>query len=162
MWKLPEQDLEALISQFERSQWRELVLRMEGIELVLAKDAEPTYRSVPILANPDTAPSGAAAAPALTQSVAPPKRQPAEVPAGWKQVRAPSLGTFYRALKPGAPPYVEVGSTLTADTEVGMIEVMKLFTTMRAGIAGTVREIYVNDGDLVEFDQPLFLVEPNV
>jgi biotin carboxyl carrier protein len=76
-------------------------------------------------------------------------------------VRAPSLGTFYSAPKPGAPKFADVGAQVEAQSELCLIEVMKLFTTMRAGIAGVVREIHVKDGDLVEFDQPLFLIEPN-
>lgn len=76
-------------------------------------------------------------------------------------VKAPSLGTFYRAPKPGAAPFVATGSTIGADSELCLIEVMKLFTTLRAGTAGTIREIYASDGDLVEYDQPLFLVEPS-
>ena len=75
-------------------------------------------------------------------------------------VRAPNLGTFYRAPKPGAPPYVAVGQKVEAATEVCLIEVMKLFTSVRAGVAGTVREVLAEDAQLVEFDQPLFLIEP--
>ena len=75
-------------------------------------------------------------------------------------VRAPNLGTFYRAPKPGAPPYVAVGQKVEASTEVCLIEVMKLFTSVRAGVTGTVREVLAEDAQLVEFDQPLFLIEP--
>jgi biotin carboxyl carrier protein len=70
------------------------------------------------------------------------------------------LGTFYRSPKPGTPPFVEVGSIISAETEICLIEVMKLFTTVRAGVRGTVREVYPADSDLVEYNQPLFLVEP--
>ena len=83
------------------------------------------------------------------------------VPPGWVQIRAPSLGTFYRAPKPGAPKFVEVGATVTPESDLCLIEVMKLFTTLRSGVSGTVREVYVQDGELVEFDQPLFLIQPN-
>ncbi len=77
-----------------------------------------------------------------------------------KTVRATTLGTFYRAPKPGAPPYVSVGDKVDADTEICLLEVMKLFTAVRAGVAGIVREILVRDSEVVEFDQPLFLIEP--
>jgi acetyl-CoA carboxylase biotin carboxyl carrier protein len=85
----------------------------------------------------------------------------ADAPAGWTIIKAPSLGTFYRAPKPGAPVFTDIGARVTGDTELCLIEVMKLFTTLRAGISGTVAEIYAKDGDLVEFDQPLFLIEPH-
>ena len=58
-------------------------------------------------------------------------------------VRAPNLGTFYRAPKPGAAPYVAIGQKVEAETEVCLIEVMKLFTSVCAGVAGTVREVLV-------------------
>jgi acetyl-CoA carboxylase biotin carboxyl carrier protein len=164
MWKLPEQDLEALIEVFERSTWRELRLSMEGVELVLGKDTGAVYREI----NPVTRQNDAdiaekpQAVPIMEGNGSPGgKAQSKPIPAGWKQVRAPSLGTFYRAPKPGMQPFVEVGSQISADTEVCLIEVMKLFTTVRAGIDGTIREVYPTDAAMVEFDQPLFLVEPH-
>ena len=83
-----------------------------------------------------------------------------DVPDGWTIVRAPSLGTFYRSPKPGAEPFVATGSKVGVESKLCLIEVMKLFTTLRAGTTGTIRQIYKSDGDLVEYDQPLFLVEP--
>jgi acetyl-CoA carboxylase biotin carboxyl carrier protein len=83
-----------------------------------------------------------------------------EAAAHWITVRAPNLGTFYRAPKPGAEPYVSVGQKVEADTELCLIEVMKLFTNVLAGVAGTVQQILVEDTELVEYDQPLFLIEP--
>jgi acetyl-CoA carboxylase biotin carboxyl carrier protein len=75
-------------------------------------------------------------------------------------VRAPNLGTFYRSPKPGDPPYVQVGQELVAGTEICLLEVMKLFTTVVARVAGVVREICVDDGAMVERDQLLVLIEP--
>jgi acetyl-CoA carboxylase biotin carboxyl carrier protein len=79
---------------------------------------------------------------------------------GLVAIRAPNLGTFYRAPKPGAPPYVEVGQTINEDTEICLIEVMKLFAPVAAGVRGVVREVLVKDGQMVEFDAPLMLIEP--
>jgi acetyl-CoA carboxylase biotin carboxyl carrier protein len=166
MWKLPDEDLEALIRSFERSEWREMRLQMDGVELVLAKDAEPQWRTLPPAQNRQQATpqeslaSAREAATPAAQPAAPKQKAPREVPPGWVQVRAPSLGTFYRSPKPGAPPFVEVGGKVGAGTEICLIEVMKLFTTVCAGVEGTVREIYPADSQLVEYDQPLFLVEP--
>ena len=67
---------------------------------------------------------------------------------------------WIRAPKPGGAPYVSVGQAISADTEVCLIEVMKLFTSVPAGVAGTVRKVLVEDAELVEYDQPLFLIEP--
>ena len=71
------------------------------------------------------------------------------------------VGTFYQAPKPGAPPYVEVGQKVDADTEVCLIEVMKLFTPVKAGVDGTVREICASDAQMVEYEQVLVIVEPD-
>ena len=70
------------------------------------------------------------------------------------------LGTFYRAPKPGAPPFVEVGQTICEEDTICIIEIMKLFTTIKAGINGRIAKVCVQDGELVEFKQVLFLVEP--
>ena len=75
-------------------------------------------------------------------------------------VCAPYLGTFYRSPKPGSPPYVEVGSTVSAESELCLVEVMKLFTAVRAGVAGMIVQIMASDGELVTADQPLFAVMP--
>jgi biotin carboxyl carrier protein len=77
------------------------------------------------------------------------------------EVTAPNLGTFYRSPTPGAPPYVEVGQHVEADDEICLIEVMKLYTPVKAGVTGTVAEICVADGDMVEYGQVLAIIEPN-
>jgi len=74
------------------------------------------------------------------------------------EIRAPLLGTFYRAPKPGAAPFVEVGAHVDEDTIVGIIEVMKLMNTVRAAVRGTVVAIAVADGGLVEYDEVLLQV----
>ena len=91
----------------------------------------------------------------------PPEPAPKPVPAdGLVPITAPNLGTFYRAPKPGVAPYVEVGQQVGEATEVCLIEVMKLFTPVRAGISGRIAKACVEDGEMVEFGAPLFLVEP--
>jgi len=95
------------------------------------------------------------AASATMQSPAPVQSAPAPVALRGDEVTAPLLGTFYRAPKPGAPPFVDVGARVEPDTIIAIIEVMKLMNTVRAGRAGRVTEILVADGALVEFGQPL-------
>jgi len=76
----------------------------------------------------------------------------------YHDVRAPLLGTFYRTPKPGAPPFVDLGSAVEVDTVIGIIEVMKLMNTVRAGVRGKVVEIVAGDGALVEFDETILRV----
>ena len=71
------------------------------------------------------------------------------------------LGVFYRASAPGEKPFVEVGQRVHADDTVCLIEVMKLFNTIRAGVDGEIVNILVDNGGLVEFDQPIIFLKPS-
>jgi acetyl-CoA carboxylase biotin carboxyl carrier protein len=79
---------------------------------------------------------------------------------GLIEIRAPLLGTFYRAPKPGAPAFVEIGSRVEDHTVVGIIETMKLMNPVHAGVRGRVAEIWVANGQFAEQDAVLMLVEP--
>lgn len=83
------------------------------------------------------------------------------VPEGVVAIRAPMLGVFYRASAPGEKPFVEVGQRVRADDTVCLIEVMKLFNSLRAGVDGEVIGIPAENGSLIEFDQPLVLIRPS-
>ncbi len=159
----PFRDLEDLMELFHESDWDELHLKSETIELFLSNDPGATLpgQGTPMTAAVQSPSSGAneVAVPPIQQPSAPEMRMLArEVPSGMVAIRAPNLGTFYRAPKPGATPYVEVGQAVDLETEVCLVEVMKLFTPVRAGVVGTIQEICVADGDMVEFDQVLFIV----
>jgi acetyl-CoA carboxylase biotin carboxyl carrier protein len=172
--KISQQDLESLLELFDRSNWREMRVQGLGVELFVSKDpnarltdagavpraAPPTAETAPDAPATPTARAAAAAA-ADFPGTAGTLHITASARAQWVPVRAPCLGTFYSAPKPGSPPFVAVGQHVTADTEVCIVEVMKLFTTVRAGVAGVVRDVLVKDSDFVEFDQPLILIEPD-
>ncbi len=81
-----------------------------------------------------------------------------EVP-GLTAVRAPMVGTFYRAPKPGAPPFVDIGAEVNEHTVVGIIETMKLMNSIPSGASGRVVEILVPDGEIVEAGQVLMRLE---
>lgn len=176
MNSISQQDLESLLELFDRSNWRELRVQGPGIELFASKDPNARMGDPAPAIPRDAAQSRAAVAPAVVP--AGPMTEPVDIPgsagtlhvtasqsspvqAHWVPVRAPCLGTFYSSPKPGSPPFVAVGQRVSAATEVCIVEVMKLFTTVRAGVAGTVRDVLVKDSDLVEFDQPLILIEPD-
>ena len=75
-------------------------------------------------------------------------------------IKAPMMGAFYRAPKPGMPPFVEVGAFVSKDSTLCLIEVMKTFNPVRAGVEGRIVKIFAENTKLVEFGQPLFLLEP--
>jgi acetyl-CoA carboxylase biotin carboxyl carrier protein len=76
-------------------------------------------------------------------------------------VSAPMLGTFYRAEAPGAAPFVDVGARVEPDTVVCLIEVMKMMNSIPAGVSGTIAEVVAQNGELVEYGEALFRVEPD-
>lgn len=73
-------------------------------------------------------------------------------------VKAPIMGTFYRTPKPGEPPFVQIGDRVDSATNLCVIEVMKLYNSIPAGMAGEVVAVFALDGELIEFDQPLFAI----
>ena len=112
----------------------------------------------PVSAKPAAAPAGAAAAPAA--QTAPASVETRAAAEGLLTVTAPLLGTFYVAPEPGAPPFTQVGANVTEDTTVGLIEVMKVFNSVRAGVKGVIVEVVAQNGQFVEYGQTLFLVKP--
>ena len=110
------------------------------------------------------APMVVAAAPAAPSAAdqnreAPPR--PASTAPQLKEIRSPMVGTFYKAPEPGAEAYIKVGNRVTPGQTVCIIEAMKIMNEIEAEIAGTVREILVEDSQPVEFGQALFRVDPN-
>ena len=75
-------------------------------------------------------------------------------------IESPMVGTYYASTAPDAPPFVSVGSVVQPDTTLCIIEAMKVFTDIPAGVSGTIAEILVKNGQPVEFGQPLFRVVP--
>jgi acetyl-CoA carboxylase biotin carboxyl carrier protein len=98
----------------------------------------------------------AAAAPAVSKA-APEER----LPDGAVVVRAPMLGTFYRSPSPGEKPFVEVGAKVARDDTICLVEVMKLFNSIKAGTAGTVVKILAENAAMVEHGQPLVVIAPD-
>jgi acetyl-CoA carboxylase biotin carboxyl carrier protein len=111
----------------------------------------------------DTAPH-AAAAPAIAPPTTAAPAQASPVPGTPDReptfVRSPMVGTFYESPAPDAKPYISRGDLVRPDTTVCLIEAMKVFTEINAGLSGTIVEVLVKSGQPVEFDQPLFRVEP--
>jgi acetyl-CoA carboxylase biotin carboxyl carrier protein len=100
--------------------------------------------------------NGQHAAPSLNRSTH--GISPDSLPDGHTLVTAPMLGTFYGAPKPGEPAFVQVGDPVQADSVLCIVEVMKLMNSITAGASGEIAAVFVKDGDLVEFEQPLFAI----
>jgi acetyl-CoA carboxylase biotin carboxyl carrier protein len=108
-------------------------------------------------------PSAAVAAPAAAPAVAAaPLAAPAAVPEAAPTghiVKSPMVGTFYRASAPGAPAFVDIGSVVKEGDTLCIIEAMKLLNEIDADASGTIRQILVENGQAVEYGQPLFIIE---
>ncbi len=94
----------------------------------------------------------------------PPSIEPkkAEPGADLVKVTAPVVGVFYRQSEPGAPPYVEVGSKVDEGATLGLLEVMKMFTSVTAPVRGEIVEILAQNNEFVEFEQTLMLIRPEI
>jgi acetyl-CoA carboxylase biotin carboxyl carrier protein len=151
---LTNDDVEDIIRILDSSFYDEISIKTDKFDLYLRRSASGWTQEAHTLSSPQPIGGGKADdAPKIAAA----KPTEAEV-AGVTAVRAPMVGTFYRAPKPGAPPFVEVGAEIGDYAVIGIIEIMKLMNSINAGVAGTVIEICVQDGHLVEADQVLMRV----
>ena len=169
---LNEDDVIQIIRYLDESNFNELQLRLGDLKIVVTRTGSPAS---PLGAGESPVPAASPAPPAPPLPPPQPAREaPPIAPVGQTQpdgenepvggqriaISSPMLGTFYRAPAPDEPPFVEVGSLVDEDTTVCIIEVMKLFSTIKAEKRGRVARISVEDGQLVEYGQVLFLLEP--
>ena len=154
---LTKADIDEIIRLLDASRFERLRLESDGMKLELERSGGAP-RPAPAR-EPPTSPAPAPAGPA-TVAIDTPARTEGTPADGLIEVRSPLLGVFYRAPKPGEPAFVEVGSRVEEDTIVGIIEVMKLMNSARAGIAGEVIEIRAANGEMVEHGEVLMLVRP--
>jgi biotin carboxyl carrier protein len=154
--ELTHVDVDTILQIIDRMQGREVHLEIGDLKVhVTAGDgARATVDAPPVSA---VAPEPRA----QEQTVSRQPEIPATIPPGQVAVRAPTMGTFFRASSPGAKPYVETGDRVRADDTVCVFEVMKLFSSLTAGVNGTVTAILVANESLVEQDQPLILIRPD-
>jgi acetyl-CoA carboxylase biotin carboxyl carrier protein len=161
--ELSEDDVLHILKLIDESKFDYFQLEVGELKITVSKGEpipinstpQPSAATPPPQAFPTPKP---AAAPAVAPAAVVPK--PVAVPEGMLTISAPLLGTFYVAPEPGAPPFVQVGQQITEDTTVGLIEVMKVFNSVRATVKGTIVELVVQNGQFVEFGQVLFIVKP--
>jgi acetyl-CoA carboxylase biotin carboxyl carrier protein len=149
---LTAKDVAEITRLLEESNFDELYLELDGLKLSLRRGSAAMVQP---LGNGGSA--FAAQAPGAGP-VAPAPVPPVADDPNTVSVSAPLLGTFYRAPKPGAAAFVEVGSQVAEDTIIGIIEVMKLMNTVRAGVRGKITQILCRDGALVEYGETLMRV----
>lgn len=149
-------DLMQVVDLVEKSaSFAEFHLKIAEIEVHIEN------RTQPRAAAPDTPAAAQAQTPDTFAKPAEPVQTLKTVASGQgiRVVKSPMVGTFYRAPEPGAPPFVEIGTRVTPDSTVCIVEVMKLMNTLRAGVAGVVVDIPVENAAPVEFGQALLAID---
>ncbi|SIT81740.1 acetyl-CoA carboxylase biotin carboxyl carrier protein [Edaphobacillus lindanitolerans] len=167
------QEIREIIKLIDQSGIEEFKYKTEEGEIKLKKggaftmtSAEHTTPAVQVAPPAVQAPAApvppAAAAPAAPQEQQPKNEQPAEVSAdeGLEEIKSPMVGTFYQSPSPDASAFVQPGDKVKQDSVVCIVEAMKLFNEIEAEMSGEIVKILVEDGQLVEYGQPLFLVKP--
>ncbi|HBK72382.1 MAG TPA: acetyl-CoA carboxylase, biotin carboxyl carrier protein [Flavobacteriaceae bacterium] len=152
-------DIQNLIKFVSKSGASEVKLEMEDVKITIRTGSAKTetttiVQQAPIASVPVVAP----------QEIVPVKetvKEASEEASKYVTIKSPIIGTFYRRSSPDKPLFVEVGSTINVDDTVCIIEAMKLFNEIESEISGKIVKILVEDATPVEFDQPLFLVDPS-
>jgi acetyl-CoA carboxylase biotin carboxyl carrier protein len=151
-------EIQELIDYISNSGLAEVKIKTDEFELSIKKYADQSFRAV------EAAP--AAPAPAPVQASAPaapadsPKESAAESSSNLIEIKSPMIGTFYTTPNPDSDPFVNVGDSVKAGQTVCIIEAMKLFNEIESEVSGKIVKVLVNNATPVEYDQPLFLVDP--
>ena len=146
------EEIEAVARIMSENDLSEFRIDIEGCKLCLRRGAKvATVAAAPVAVAAPAAPAPAAA-PAAAEAPA------AGSAANAETIDSPLVGTFYRATSPGAPALVSVGDKVTPDTVVAIIEAMKVMNEIKAEKSGVIREILVENGNPVEYGQPLFVI----
>ncbi|MGZ7443890.1 acetyl-CoA carboxylase biotin carboxyl carrier protein [Paenibacillus sp. TH7-28] len=155
-------EIKELIELVDRTSIQEVEIENEGARLCIRKPGKSEIVQVQpqlAVAAPQNVPQVMAVAPAANEPAAQPAK-PAEHAANLHTIASPMVGTFYRSSSPEAQPYVNIGDKVGEKTTVCIIEAMKLMNELEAEIKGEIIDILVENGQLVEYGQPLFLVKP--
>lgn len=162
MKKMNLEDIQELIKFVAKSGATEVDLEFDGIKISIkspAKKKRGEVEEVTIIQQ--TAPVQTAATPAVTPAASPVGAPVAEENSNYITVKASMIGTFYRSSSPDKPPFVSVGDIIKEGDAICIIEAMKLFNEIESEVSGTIIKVLVDDSSPIEFDQPLFLVDPS-
>lgn len=158
-------EIQSLIKFVAKSGASEVKLEMEDIKITIRTGSESTTPETTIvqqipMAQAPVAPI--AAAPVAVEAASSETEQPAAADdSKYITIKSPIIGTFYRKPSPDKPVFVEVGSTINQGDVLCVIEAMKLFNDIESEVSGKIVKVLVDDSSPVEFDQPLFLVDPS-
>ena len=151
--------IQELVKLINKTNIGEITIEEEGVKITVKQKKDPVQNIIAGAAAPSYAPPAACAAPAAAAPVA---AKPAEPKAdNLVTIKSPMIGTFYRQAGPGKPILASVGDEVTTGKVVCIIEAMKLFNEIESEVKGKIVKVLVEDASPVEYDQPLFLVDPS-
>jgi len=154
-------DIQNLIKFVAKSGASEVKLEMEDIKVTIKTGSEKTETTIVQQAPIAQIPVAQPVAPVAAVPEAPAAPAVADDDSKYIVIKSPIIGTMYRKPSPDKPLFVEVGSTINVGDTVCIIEAMKLFNEIESEVSGKIVKILVDDASPVEFDQPLFLVDPS-
>ena len=159
-------EIQSLIRFVAKSGASEVKLETDDIKITIRTGAagsvpETTYVQQIPMAQPPMAAVPQVPAEATVQTGEAPVSESSEEDSKYITIKSPIIGTFYRKPAPDKPPFVEVGSTIATGDVLCVIEAMKLFNDIESEVSGKIVKVLVEDSSPVEFDQPLFLVDPS-
>lgn len=157
-------EIQNLIKFVAKSGASEVKLEMEDVKITIKTGSEKTETTIVQAAAPVANVPQVAAQPLAPQQPAAETSAPAKAAsddAKYITIKSPIIGTFYRKPSPDKPNFVEVGSDISVGDTVCVIEAMKLFNEIESEVSGKIVKVLVDDSSPVEFDQPLFLVDPS-
>lgn len=154
-----------LVRMLETSELTEMEVEEDSLRIRLSKvrPAEPMPAGMPVYVSqsaPALLPEGASSMVSPVAAPESPAESTAEVDEGLVTVNSPMVGTFYTSPAPGEPPFVLPGDSVEAEQTVCIVEAMKIMNEVAAKQAGVIERVLVENGEAVEFDQPLFAVRP--
>jgi acetyl-CoA carboxylase biotin carboxyl carrier protein len=152
--------IQDLIRFVSKSGVNEVSIEQKDFKITIKTNQAPTYvtASVPVEAPAATAPVAAAPVPAAQPAA--PAAAPAADTSKYITIKSPMIGTFYRSASPDKPLFVNVGDEIEEGQVLCIIEAMKLFNEIESEVSGRIVKILADNASPVEYDQPLFLVEP--
>lgn len=154
--------IQELVKLINKTNIGEITIEEEGVKVTIKQKKDPVQHIYAGSAAP-SAPAPAAA-PAASAPVAAAPAAPAAAPRADSKlvtIKSPMIGTFYRQAGPGKPVFANVGDEVTPGKVVCIIEAMKLFNEIESEVSGKIVKVLVDDASPVEYDQPLFLVDPS-
>jgi acetyl-CoA carboxylase biotin carboxyl carrier protein len=153
-------EIRDLIDFISKSGLNEVNIETKELKLNVKREPDQkVFKSTPVV----TQAAPAAASPSPSPSPAPTRetQSPAPAPTSAVEIKSPMIGTFYRSANPDTPSFVSVGDKITKGQPVCIIEAMKLFNEIESEISGTILKVMVENASPVEYDQVLFVVEPD-